>query len=126
MRPTLSITPHCSVSASSTRFVMPAGVRAMRSQMITGFCASTSIFAAAAMALGIALRRHDRRELRDMQVLTVGNRILLQLGVERKEYRPHRRGRRDLVGAHRRLGEMLERSRLIVPFGEVAHQRADV
>ena len=29
---------------------MPAGVRAMRSQMMTGFCASTSIFAAAAMA----------------------------------------------------------------------------
>ena len=70
---------------------------------------------------GIALRRHDRRELGDMQALAVGNRVLLQLGVEREKYRPHRRRRRDLVGAHRRLGEMLERSRLIVPFGEVAH-----
>ena len=56
-----------------------------------------------------------------MQALAVGNRVLLQLGVEREEYRPHRRRRRDLVGAHCQLGEMLERSRLIVPFGEVAH-----
>ena len=98
---------------------MPASIRAMRSQMMTGLCASTSIFRRRSDGAGIALRRHDRRELGDMQALTVGNRVLLQLGVEREKCRPHRRRRRDLVGTYR--GEMLERSRLIVPFGEVAH-----
>ena len=68
----------------------------------------------------------DRRELGDAQALAVGDRVLLQLGVEREKDRPHRRRRRDLVGAHRRLGEMLQRGRLIVPLGEVAHERADV
>ncbi len=36
------------------------------------------------------------------------------------------RRHRDLVGAHHRLGEMLQRHRLVVPLGEVAHQRVDV
>ena len=70
---------------------------------------------------GFALRRNDRLELRDAQALRIRDRIFLQLGVEREEDRPHRRRRRDLVGAHRRLGEMLQRGRLIVPLGEFAH-----
>ena len=61
-----------------------------------------------------------------MQAFPVRDRIFLQLGVEREKDRAHRRGRRDLVGAHRRLGEMLQRGGLIVPLGEVAHDGADI
>ena len=55
---------------------------------------------------GIALRRDHRREFRNAQAFRIGDRIFLQLGIERDEDRPHRRRGRDLVGAHRGLGEM--------------------
>jgi hypothetical protein len=50
MRPPTSTTAHCNVSASSTRCAMPAGVRASRSQTMTGLSAATSIFANSATA----------------------------------------------------------------------------
>ena len=69
----------------------------------------------------ISYRRHDPGELRYAQSLRIGDGIFLQLRVEREQHRAHRRRRRDLVGAHRRLGEMLERSGLVVPLDKVAY-----
>ncbi len=71
----------------------------------------------------IRLRRHHLGELGNAQALRVGDRVLLQLGIEREENRRHRRRGRDLVGAHGRFREMLERGRLVVPFDELAHER---
>ena len=105
---------------------MPAGVRATRSQTISGFCALTSIFAASAMAAGSPCGGIDRREFRNLQVRAFRDWIFLQLGIERDENRPHRRRGRDLVGAGSRLGEMLQRGRLIVPLGELTNDLADV
>ncbi len=70
--------------------------------------------------------RHHPGELRDAQALRVGDRVFLELGVEREQDRRHRRRHRDLVGAHRRLGEMLERGGLVVPLDEIAHQSGGV
>ena len=126
MRPALSITAHCSVSASSTSRAMPAGVRARRSQTITGFSAPTSSFAASAIAPESACGGDTLVSFGMRSVLGFVDRVLLQLRIEREQHRPHRRRHRDLVGAHRRLGEMLQRGRLVVPLGEVAHDRADV
>ena len=73
----------------------------------------------------LALRRrcrhiagHPRRRAMD--------RLLLQAGVKREKHRLLRRRHRDLVGAHEGFGEMRQRHRVVVPLGEVAHQRADV
>ena len=54
------------------------------------------------------------------------DRLLLQAGVERDHDRAVGRGHRDLVGAHDRLREVLQRHRRVVPLGEVANQRVDV
>ncbi len=75
---------------------------------------------------GIGLRRDHPGDFGNAQRFGVTNWIFLQLGVERDEHRPHRRRRCDLVGAHHRLGEMLQRGRLIVPLDEVAHDRAGI
>ena len=75
---------------------------------------------------GIADRRNHVRKPRDAQVGPIRNGVFLQLGVEREQHRTHGRGRCDLVSAHGRLGEMLERGRLVVPFDEVAHKRRRV
>src|SRR5262249_25758411 len=50
MGPALSIPAHCSARATSTSRAKPAGVRARRSQTITGFSAPASSFAASAIA----------------------------------------------------------------------------
>ena len=105
---------------------MPAGVRAMRSTTMTGFCASTSILAACAIAAGIALRRRHRHEFGNAQAIP-----------HRGSGSPAARHRATgtpapsaassrLVGAHRRLGEMLQRGRLVVPLGEVANDLPDI
>ena len=75
---------------------------------------------------GIRLRRHHLGEPGNAQAFAVGDRVLLQLGIEREQHRPHRRGGGDLVGAHGRFREVLERSRLVVPFEEIAHQRGRI
>ena len=77
---------------------------------------------------GLALRRRGRRVFRDVELLAVvlPDRLLLQAGVERDHHRPVGRRHRDLVGAHERLREVLQRHRRVVPLGEVAHQRVDV
>ena len=73
----------------------------------------------------IALRRPGARELRDFQALLV-DRLFLQVDVAVDEHRLHRRRRRDLVGAHRRLGEVLQRHRIVVPLHEIAHQQRGI
>ncbi len=75
----------------------------------------------------VALRRRGRHVARDVGLFAVLlHRLLLQAGVERDRHRAVRRRHRDLVGAHERLREMLQRHRRVVPLGEVAHQRVDV
>jgi hypothetical protein len=74
----------------------------------------------------VAHRRHHLGDLGNAQAAAVGDRVLLQLGVEREQHRAHGRRGRDLVGAYRRLGEMLQRGRLVVPLDEVAHDRGGV
>jgi hypothetical protein len=61
-----------------------------------------------------------------VQLLQFADRVFLQFGVEREHHRPHRRGGGDFVGAHRRFGEMLQRYRLVVPLGVVAHRGRDI
>ena len=104
---------------------MPAGVRARRSQTMSGSCAVDQHLR------GFRNARPNRpaaeppgRTWGCAALSAIGDRVLLQLGVEREEDRSHRRRGRNLVGAHRRLGEMLQRGRLVVPLGEVAHDRA--
>ena len=63
---------------------------------------------------GIADRGHDAREFRDAQPAPILDGVLLQLAVQRQQHRPHRRSHRDLAGAHRGLGKMLQRGRLVV------------
>ena len=91
-----------------------------------GVLASTSIFAASAMAPASPCGGTTGASLGICRLSPSGIGFSCSSASSDEKYRPHRRRRRDLVGAHRRLGEMLERSRLIVPFGEVAHERADV
>ena len=69
----------------------------------------------------VSLREGHARKLGDVQRGAVWNRVFLQLAVHRQQDRRHGRRHGDLVGAHRRLGEMLQRGRLIVPFDEIAH-----
>jgi hypothetical protein len=74
----------------------------------------------------VALRRDDPRKPRNTQRVAFRDRVFLQLGIERQHHRRHRRRHRDLVGAHRRLGEMLQRGRLIVPFDEITDHGARI
>ena len=52
--------------------------------------------------------------------------MLLQAAVEHDHDRRHRRGERDLIGAHGRLGEVGQRPRRVVPLGVVADHRRGV
>jgi hypothetical protein len=76
----------------------------------------------------VARGRRGGNVARDIElVAAVGlDRLLLQPGVERDHHRTVGRRHRDLVGAHHRLREVLQRHRRVVPLGEVAHQRVDV
>ncbi len=76
----------------------------------------------------IGVRRRCRNVARRVEAVSVLllDAFLLEAGVERNHHRPVRRRHRVFVGAHERLREVLERDRLVVPFGEVAHQRVDV
>ena len=74
----------------------------------------------------ISLRRNYLGWFRNSQRLGIADRIFLQLGVEREHDGRHRRRGRNLVGAHRRFSEVLQRGRLIVPLDEIAHDRGRV
>src|SRR3981081_2414256 len=122
IRPALSTTAHCSVSASSTRRAMPAGVRG--GEPIADhhrILSSHQHLCCVGKRACISYRRHDPGELWYAQSLRIGDGIFLQLRVERGRSRAHRGRRRDLVGGPRRLGEMLERSGLVVPLDKVAY-----
>ena len=54
------------------------------------------------------------------------DRFFLEVDVQRDQHRVLRRGHHHLVGAHGGLGEVLQRSGLVVPFNEVAHQRGRI
>ena len=76
----------------------------------------------------VALRRRGAREPRHSKARADlgGDRIFLKTAVEDEHHRHHRRRHRDLVGAHRRLREMRQRNRQIVPLDEVADHRRRV
>ena len=100
---------------------MPAGVRAMRSQMITGFSAATSIFAARRARPN---RRCGGTTLASFGMCSASRSAIgfsCSSASSDEQHRRHRRRRGELVGAHRRFGEVLQRGRLIVPFDEIAH-----
>jgi len=76
MRPALSMTPHCSASARWTRFAIPAGVRAIRSQTAR----LTKILDHESWLLEIAaqsskLTPHGRTALRRLTLLQIANRL---------------------------------------------------
>ena len=75
---------------------------------------------------GIALRVGDLRKLGDAQLGVFGNRVFLHRRIGDDHHRSRRRRHHDLVGAHARFGEMLERGRIVVPFHVVAHDRGGV
>ena len=74
----------------------------------------------------IALRRGRQGELRDPGRGAGGNRPLLQLAVGDDHHRTTRRRHRDLVRTDRRLAEMWQRHRRVVPLRVVAHDRRRV
>ncbi len=47
--------------------------------------------------------------------------LLLQVSIQNEHRRSPRRRHRDAERAHRRFGEMRQRFRRVVPFGEIAH-----
>ena len=99
-------------------------MRAARLATITGFSAATSIRAAwrprsnrppaASACASFGIRR------------SAGTRPSCMCVVDHDRHRPVRRRHRDLVGPHRRLGEVGQRHRVVVPLGHVADDRARV
>ena len=61
-----------------------------------------------------------------LQIGPFANRVFLQFAIRHQQHRPHRRRHRDLIGAHRGLGEVLQRNRQIVPFRVVADHRRGI
>ena len=70
----------------------------------------------------VALRRDREGELGNTELFLVAHRFFRQVSVRGDEHRPHGHRSGDLIGAHDRFGEMLERHRLVVPLGKVAYQ----
>ena len=73
----------------------------------------------------IALRRARARELRDAKASLV-DRLFLKVDVGHHQHRLARRRHGDLERAMRRLGEMLQRHRIVVPLHVVAHDERRV
>ena len=71
-------------------------------------------------------RRHVVEPRNNQRPAAVFDRIFLKLLIEHHEDRLERRRHRYLVGAHHRFGEVLQRLRIVVPFGEVANERARI
>ena len=69
---------------------------------------------------GIARRRRREGQLRNAELRAVGDRVLLQRRVHDQHHRAARLGHRELVGPHRRLGEVLQRAGRVVPLQHVA------
>ena len=105
---------------------MPAGVRAARSTISTGFSAATSRRAASETEPESPCGAPARIETGYVNLALVWNRIFLQLAVHHQEYRHHRRGHRDLVGANGGLGKMWQRGGKIVPLHIVTDHRGGI
>ena len=75
---------------------------------------------------GIALRRRHHRQLRDPQHDAVRNRPLLKFGVGHDDDGTIGRRHRHFVGAHARLGVVLQRDRHVVPLDVVANHRGRI
>ncbi len=125
VHPLLVLTGACSVSASSIISFMPSGVRAARSDMISGRSAATSLCAVSATAPESPCGGAVRLSL-GMRRPGCGVRMRLQLCSHGDEHGSHGRRHGDVVSAHGGFGEVPERIRLIVPLHEIAHHRADV
>ena len=81
--------------------------------------------AACADGADVARGRRGEGEFRNARRRAL-NRIALHLGIADDQHRTAGRRHRDVVRAHRGLGEMAERQRLVVPLGVVANQGAQV
>ena len=121
------MTAACSSSASSTSRSMPAGGaggaigdehRAVGARPAAARASTTAPESACGGAASVSFGIRSAP--------CVGDRPLLQLAVGDEHDRPVRRRHRDLVRAHRRLGEMLQRQRRVVPFRVVADHRRGV
>ena len=126
MRPPWSTTGACSASASCTSSFMPFGVRASGRRRSPGSAPSASSLRR--FLHGAARRPAAARSARScgMQSLSPpwpGSAPAAGRASSDDQHRPIRRRHRDLVGAHRRFGEVLQRHRRVVPLDEVAHQR---
>ena len=123
MRPPISTTGAFNASASSTMRFMPSCERQARSAKITGFCAATSILAASVTA---PLSPCGGIESVSLGIVSFFSSLIgssADHAVGGDQHRSHRRRHGDFVGAHHRLGKMLQRYRLIVPLGKIAKHR---
>ena len=102
---------------------MPSAVRTARSASKTGFSAATSSFATSATAAISPAGGDDSVSFGIRSRSSERDRRLLQIAVGHQQDRPVRRSQRDLIGAHRGLGEVRQRDRQIVPLGVIAHHR---
>ena len=74
----------------------------------------------------VTLWRSRQCQLRHAQLEIGAQRTFLQLAVGDDQHRPHRRRHGQLVRAHRRFGEVLQRDRCVVPLRKVAHERRGI
>ena len=72
------------------------------------------------------LRGHGQARNLELARLALLQRIFLKLAVGDDEHRPGRLRAGKRIAAHGRLGEMLQRHRIVVPLDEVAHGRRAV
>ncbi len=72
------------------------------------------------------LRGHGQARDLEFARLALLQRVFLKLAVGDDKHRTRRLRAAQRIAAHRRLGEVLQRHRIVVPFDEVAHRRRAV
>ena len=122
------MTAACSSSASSTSRAIPAGeCGRARSAISSGGSARDQQPRQLGDGARVGLRRRGERQLRHPQraVWSAMGRSCSSLSATSTTGPPRRR-HRDLVRAHRRLGEVRQRHRRVVPLRVVAHHRRGI
>jgi len=70
---------------------------------------------------GVAMGQTERGPARDGRAASAGQRLFLQLRIDRQQHRPVGRGHGELMRPHQGLSEAAQALGLVVPFDEVAH-----